>query len=170
VGRVVQKWCDERGTKISPDIIKELFIGEFVHRDALVALRRVVQHHVESKTEDVVLVLSIEIKGECYDIEGRGNGPIDASVDVLRRTGQNVQVKSLYTHSLGEGSDAQAIAYVEAQRDGVVCFGVGIDPNTELAQIKALFSGVNRIGMREEIIAQKLEDRPWGRHFSQENH
>jgi len=155
VGRVVQKWCDERGTKISPDTIKDLFTREFVHRDGLLALRGFSQHHAETKAKDIAIELGVEIHGKRFDVEGRGNGPIDASVDALRGIGQNVEVKSLHTHSLGEGSGAQAIAYVEVEREGVVCFGVGIDTNTELAQIKALFSGVNRAVIKEELLVQK---------------
>jgi hypothetical protein len=48
-------------------------------------------------------------------------------------------------HSLGSGTDATAIAYIEAIRsDGSRSFGAGTDTSIELASVKALLSALNR--------------------------
>ena len=50
-------------------------------------------------------------------------------------------------HSLGEGSEAKAAAYVEMKRldNSKVTFGVGVDSNITIASIKAVFSAINRL-------------------------
>ncbi len=48
-------------------------------------------------------------------------------------------------HSLGQGSEARAVSYIQVRTDrGQVLFGAGIDTNIELASIKAIVSALNR--------------------------
>jgi 2-isopropylmalate synthase len=43
------------------------------------------------------------------------------------------------------GADAEAVAYVQVELEGRQRFGVGIDPNTTRAAIRALLAAVNRV-------------------------
>jgi 2-isopropylmalate synthase len=45
---------------------------------------------------------------------------------------------------MSEGASAQAASYIECAIDGKVLWGIGIDPNTTRASIKAVVSAVNR--------------------------
>ncbi len=48
-------------------------------------------------------------------------------------------------HSLGKGSEARAVSYIQIKTDrGQTLFGAGIDTNIELASIKAIVSALNR--------------------------
>ena len=47
-------------------------------------------------------------------------------------------------HTLSEGGDAQAAAYVELEIDGKTLWGVGIDGDISTASLKAVISAVNR--------------------------
>ena len=47
-------------------------------------------------------------------------------------------------HALSEGGDAYAAAYVEAEVNGQVLWGVGIDPSITTASFKAIVSAINR--------------------------
>jgi 2-isopropylmalate synthase len=55
-----------------------------------------------------------------------------------------VNVRDYAEHALTAGADARAAAYVEAEIDGVVRWGVGIDANIVNASLQALMSAVNR--------------------------
>jgi 2-isopropylmalate synthase len=50
--------------------------------------------------------------------------------------------------SSGDAGDARACAFMEVTRpgSGSECYGVGLDANIVTASIKALVSGVNRLG------------------------
>ena len=55
------------------------------------------------------------------------------------------QVLSYAEHSLGKGSEAQAVSYIQIKTErGQALFGAGIDTNIELASIKAIVSALNR--------------------------
>ena len=49
-----------------------------------------------------------------------------------------------YEHALSAGGDASAAAYLECTIDGDTFWGVGIDPNTTTASLKAIVSAINR--------------------------
>ena len=53
-------------------------------------------------------------------------------------------------HSLGQGSDAKAAAFIEMRdnRTGNVTFGVGVSSNITRASIRGVFSAMNRLAKR----------------------
>jgi len=77
---------------------------------------------------------------------GNGNGPIDAFTRALAATTlPKFEVLSYAEHSLGKGSEAQAVSYIQIKTErGQTLFGAGIDTNIELASIKAIVSALNR--------------------------
>ena len=81
-------------------------------------------------------------------LAGQGNGPIDAAVHALQSVGIKLQVRSYEERSMGKGGDAQACAFMEVTHNGNdrECYGIGMDPNIVTASIRALISGVNRLG------------------------
>jgi len=87
----------------------------------------------------------VRVGDETRSIEGRGNGPIDAFVHALREgLGISVDVVDYSEHTLGRGSDASAVSYVETTgADGKTRWGVGIDPNILTASLRAVVSAVN---------------------------
>jgi 2-isopropylmalate synthase len=85
-------------------------------------------------------------------LTGTGNGPIDAAVHALQAVGIKVQVRSFEERSTRASStagDAQACAFLEliSASGGPERFGVGMDTNIVTASVKALLSGVNRLGV-----------------------
>ena len=78
-------------------------------------------------------------------VEGEGNGPIDALVDALsRELGVEVHVLDYHEHAMGRGEDATAAAYVEADVDGEVVWGVGIHSSIVTASLRAVVNAANR--------------------------
>ena len=94
--------------------------------------------------EDVYLTVSIADRGEIQELTGQGNGPIAAFCKILQDYGVDVRVLEYYDHALSAGGDASAAAYLECAIDGEVFWGVGIDPNTTTASLKAVVSAINR--------------------------
>ena len=94
--------------------------------------------------EKDALRVGLYVDGERREVEGFGNGPIAAFVDVLSAIGYDVRVLDYAEHALSAGGDAKAAAYLECAIDGQVYWGVGIDPNIVTASLKAVVSAVNR--------------------------
>jgi 2-isopropylmalate synthase len=89
----------------------------------------------------------LRIDGELRALTAEGNGPIDAFVRALVTTGLPLfDVLSYAEHSLGRGTTARAVSYIQIRTDrGTTVFGAGVDTNIELASIRAIVSALNRV-------------------------
>ena len=58
--------------------------------------------------------------------------------------GVDVRLLDYQEHTMSEGASAQAASYIECAIDDKVLWGIGIDPNTTRASLKAVVSAVNR--------------------------
>ena len=98
--------------------------------------------------EDGVVTMNAKLNwdGQERVLEGQGNGAIDAFVQALSQSlGRSVRVMNYAEHAVGEGANAQAVAYVEVRLDdGHTMFGVGMDANIVSASIRAIMSGLRR--------------------------
>jgi 2-isopropylmalate synthase len=145
---VVQGETDAHGGEMSAADIWRLFSRTYLDTVAPV---KYVEHHLFEHGKAQGIRLTVEANGATHLLTGEGNGPIDAAVHALRGLGVSVQVRSYEERSIGsssEAGDARATAFMELSRPGERdYYGVGIDGNIVTASIKALVSGVNRLGM-----------------------
>ena len=140
---VVQQVADDTGKEIMPDMIWELFEKTYL---APVAPIQLIDYRINSQTGDHLdLAATVQFKGEEHTIAGAGNGPINAFVHALRdNLGLQMKFLDYHQHAMGSGSDVNAVCIVKMQRaGGQVCFGAGIDPNTNTASMKAIVSATN---------------------------
>ncbi len=147
--REVQKLTDAQGGEMSAADIWRLFSDTYVDTDTPV---RHCEHHLFEHGNAQGIRLVVEIGGTRHLLVGEGNGPIDAAVHALRTVGIDVQVRSFEERSIApsaDGGNAQACAFLEltpAGEGGGDRYGVGIDSSIVAASIKALVSGLNRLG------------------------
>ncbi len=144
----VQRHTDSHGGEMTAADLWALFSRSYLENDRPL---RYVEHHLfeHGKLQGIRLV--VERAGVAHVLSGEGNGPIDAAVHALQCGGVDVQVRSYEersTRASEQAGDAQACAFIELipSGGGAECYGVGIDSNIVTASIKALISGVNRLG------------------------
>jgi 2-isopropylmalate synthase len=84
--------------------------------------------------------------GVDHVVSGAGNGPIEAFIGGFRREFDiQVRIADYEEHAIGDGANAQAICFVEAQVAGAPpAFGAGIDGSIVRASLNAIISAVNR--------------------------
>jgi len=143
IGRLINEVADTRGTELTPADVHEVFRQEYLERRTPLAL----QHFKTTERDsDVTCVATLVIEGVARELTGQGNGPIDAFTRALAATAlPRFEVLSYAEHSLGKGSEARAVSYIQIKTDrGQTLFGAGIDTNIELASIKAIVSALNR--------------------------
>jgi 2-isopropylmalate synthase len=144
--RVVQAKTDSEGGEVTGKDLWEIFEDEYLPTDSApwgrFRLKGLSQTSVLN--EDVHLTVSILDRGEKHELTGQGNGPIAAFCNILQSYGVDVRVLDYYEHALSAGGDASAAAYLECSIEGEVFWGVGIDPNTTTASLKAVVSAINR--------------------------
>jgi len=89
----------------------------------------------------------INIDGNERTVTGSGNGLISSVVAALKADcGIDIEIIDYQEHALRQGSDSQAVAYVECRTpDKRVVFGVGIDGDVSTASVKAVLSAANAL-------------------------
>lgn len=146
--KVVQQKTDSEGGEVTGNALWQVFEDEYLptanddKKWGRFRLKGLSQTSVLD--EDVHLSISILDRGELVELTGVGNGPIAAFCNILQSYGVDVRVLDYYEHALSAGGDASAAAYLECAIDGEVFWGVGIDPNTTTASLKAVVSAINR--------------------------
>ncbi|MCB4359623.1 2-isopropylmalate synthase [Quatrionicoccus australiensis] len=145
---VVQQHTDTHGGEVSADDIWNIFARTYLDSAAPV---RYLGHHLFEHGAAQGIRLNVEIDGTPHLLTGEGNGPINATVHALQSAGIRIQVRSYEERSMvpiGEDGNARACAFMEIAGNGNGdCYGVGMDANIVTASIKALLSGINRIGI-----------------------
>ena len=139
--QAVQAVTDATGKELMSEQIWALFNREYLGQDGEYAY---VSHQLSTAKEHDIehLTLKLRCHGQGAVLHGEGNGPIDAIVDAL---GFRFDVLSYEQHSIGAGSDARAVAFVEITTSArATLFGAGIHENTVTASLLAVLSAVNR--------------------------
>lgn len=148
--RVVQNKTDQDGGEVSSSNLWDIFTDEYLpaqpDRIDLKWGRFELKKMRTESNMDGVVALDIILRDGSGELaaHGTGNGPISAFLDVLAKQGVKVRLLDYVEHTLSEGGDAQAAAYVELEVDGQVLWGVGIDGDISTASLKAVISSVNR--------------------------
>ena len=157
-GKIINRVADERGEELAPADILKLFQDEYLDREEprKLAADTVKETHEGGQVQIEATVLVIDPmtkKSESMEmIKGAGNGPVDAFVKALIKSGvEPFEVISYSEHSLGSGAEAKAVAYFEIKAGpGPSVFGAATDTDIEMASLKAVLSAVNRVaGLRK---------------------
>jgi 2-isopropylmalate synthase len=146
--RVVQNKTDAEGGEVSSAALWAIFTDEYLPAsDPAAKWGRFELKRMRTASEmDGVVNLDVVLRDGAGEIEvqGTGNGPISAFINVLNQNGVKVRVLDYVEHTLSVGAEAQAAAYTELEIDGRTLWGVGIDGDIATASLKAIISGVNR--------------------------
>ena len=156
--QVVQAVMDFEGKELTAQDIWQLFDREY-------GIGRIPapSHHIvdESRGANRSLVLSAEVQclGRQVKVQGSGSGPIDAFINGFNAaTGRSVRVLDYHEHAVGEGANAQAVAYLELRVDDQqTLFGVGMDANIVTASLRAIVSGIERAEATQRRTAAAAE-------------
>ena len=139
----IQKVADETGKEISSPEIWDIFETNFLKPKNNFAY----QSHRSSTKDDVnELEVKMVMNSKEVTVSGTGNGPIDSFVNGLsKELGINIKISDYHQSAISSGSDAQAAAYIELEKDGQTRWGVGINPNTTRASFEAIIVGLSKI-------------------------
>jgi 2-isopropylmalate synthase len=140
--QVVQAVTDATGKELSSEAIWSLFEREYLGENGTYVYGGHQLSPLREHQNIERLTLKLKCNGQGALLHGEGNGPIDAIVDAL---GLRFDVLSYEEHSMGSGSDARAVAFVEITTPArSTLFGVGLHENIVTASLMAILSAVNR--------------------------
>ena len=143
--KTIQHITEDTGTEISPVVMWDAFRTEYLPETPRFRLS---SHELRSDSASGLtsITAQLDVDGERLTVTGEGNGPIDAFVHALRSgLGSSIDVLDYAEHAMGQGSQATAVAYVETSADsGNVRWGVGTDPSTVTASLRAVLNAHER--------------------------
>jgi 2-isopropylmalate synthase len=92
-------------------------------------------------------ILTLDMDGEAKEAMTRGNGPVDALFNAMRKlVPHDAAVLKLYeVHAVTEGTDAQATVSVVLEEHGRSVRGTGSDVDTLVASAKAYVNALNKL-------------------------
>ena len=151
----VQEYQKRNGLeKVSHEEIMDIFRKEYLYKNEPLHFRKLQVTELGDDSEsgyDTRVRLTYTGEGEMQVIRAEGNGPLDAvQRGMLDELGINVRILDYEEHALGSGSDAQAAAYIHLidNETGRITYGAGVSSNITRASVRAVFSAVNRLGIR----------------------
>ncbi len=146
--QVVQRKTDTEGGEVSSADIWVIFQDEYLPVDVKEEKWGRFELLSTATNSDLGGTVSLKIRlrdeDDVVDKDGEGNGPVDAFLKILEKEGITIQLFDYVEHTMAQGGDAHAAAYVELEVNGRTLWGVGIDPDISTASLKAIVSAVNR--------------------------
>lgn len=142
--QAVQKVTDDSGKEVRAADIWAIFEREYLTRAEPIEY---VSHTLFDEGGKQGVKIRVRRFGKEEQLEGFGNGPIDAAMAALKL---GIELRHYEEHSIGSGTDAKAVAFMEVadpEHTGDL-FGVGIDANIITASYKAMISAANRAASR----------------------
>jgi 2-isopropylmalate synthase len=145
VGKTIYNLADQLGRELSPEEVRDAFFKYFANiSEPLHVVDYDLEHHT-AQSGQVQCRAQVLVNGEAKEVEGMGNGPINAFVQALERENmKDFALTDYRSHALHGGSSSDAAAYVQLKHDdGRLLWGAGVDPSIEMAGLKALVSAWN---------------------------
>jgi 2-isopropylmalate synthase len=137
----VQEITDAQGGEMTSDDLIELFREHYLRPGRY----DLVSYVHSSRAGEDDLELQLRVDGEVRELRGAGNGAIAALADALRREfGVEVRVRTYHEHAMSATTQADAVAYVEADVDDEAYWGVAIDSSIVTASLQSVLGAVNR--------------------------
>ena len=152
-GALVKAECDRVGRELSSDELFGVFRRHYLEVPQKYALAGHTLFEESGSENGVHFKGALSVAGIRRELEGTGNGPLDAFFNALRSIGiTGYTFQSYHEHAISTGSDSKAIAYIELQTpDKKPVFGVGIESNINLASIQGVLCAMNRAEARDKV-------------------
>jgi 2-isopropylmalate synthase len=146
--KTIQTITEDTGTVIDPADMWATFCEEYLPEHPSIEL---LSHETTTGEKGASVTAQLLVDGEHITVSGLGNGPIAAFVAAVQADlGMSIDVHDYSEHSMGAGSEATAVAYVETERldpdggAGTVMWGVGQHESILTASLRAVVSALNR--------------------------
>jgi 2-isopropylmalate synthase len=149
----VQAITDARGGELTADELLAAFHEHYLAHTRPYELGPYT--HTSADTDQISAELTRD--GEALEVSGAGNGPIAALVDAFEQNfGIAISIRNYHEHAMAAAADATAAAYIEADIDGDLVWGVGLHPSIVTASLRAVVNAVNRALAQRKALEEAL--------------
>lgn len=159
LGYFITGISDNDQAELQPDEIFTAFKTEYINRFSPIDISDATFNHLSTTKDENDDSISVKmravINGESFNLEGDGNGRLDAVSDALKKTSYNFEYEFItYSeHAVSKDSDSKAAAYVcIADKTGKQYWGVGTHADIIIASINALVTALNRMNEKGHFV------------------
>ncbi|MBK5211705.1 MAG: 2-isopropylmalate synthase [Coriobacteriia bacterium] len=152
VGYFIKDFSDKTHKELAPGEVFDLFNQEYVNCFTPIDITDITFQKdpasISSKDVSFNTTVVANINGDIFELEGHGNGRLDATRKALMKGPYNREYTFVtYTeHALEKEADSMAVAYVAiADKNGRIYWGVGTHTDIIYASVNALVCAINRM-------------------------
>lgn len=92
-----------------------------------------------------VASIGISISGEQFEAAASGNGPVDASINALKKIiNRKMTLKEMTIQSISKGSDDVCKVHVQVEHDGILYYGFCANTDIVAATVEAYIDCINK--------------------------
>lgn len=145
LGYKVKSVSDHRHKELLPDEVREIFEKEYVNLEAPL---KVLEHHYKQVDGNINATVTAEYKGEIKQLEGFGNGRLNAVNEAIKGIIPfDYHIETYQEHALTRTSKSLAVSYVALQKEGEdkLIWGAGIHSDIIVASVNALVSALDNM-------------------------
>ena len=157
----IQTIAEDTGTEIAPAEMWAAFSAAYLPPHPSIEL---VTYDTKTAAAGTAIVARLNVNGRDRTVRGAGNGPVAALVQALRTEFDlPLEVLDFSEHAVGAGTDASAVAYIEARDgNGTVRWGVGMHESVLTASLRAVVGAFTRLHPHasERPSAPRLDTQP----------
>lgn len=132
------------------DTRKEIYdedLLEMMGLDRNSKIYRIEHLHVSIDTTDQSSAfVTLERNGEVLSSEGKGNGPVDATINAIDKIiDPQVKLEEYLVQAITGGSNDMGKVHIQVSKDGVFYYGFGSDTDIVYASAKAYVDALNKL-------------------------
>ena len=147
----IQRRAEMQEGELSPEQILHVFRAEFMNNDGRYSLAG---YQIDKQGNQYHVQASINDGSQLTLIHGHGSGAISAFADAMHKaTGIDVQIVQFDEQAISEGSDATAMAFVQASIRGSRYTAVAQDGDTLSASLNAILFTINKAIIDSRAVA-----------------
>jgi len=149
--RVVQNQAEVSGGEVSAETIWKLFNDSYIHQSITHKTTARLGAFEHQRTTHDRIQAQLIFEDETIQVSGEGHGVIDAFAQALKNHyGIIINIQEYNEHALQEGSDAEAVSYIQVNINNQPYYGVAIHEDTVTASLNAILSATNQFMLESQ--------------------
>ena len=143
VGHYIKIISDEAKRELSNNEIFDAFIKEYQNKENKI---KFLSYNVINNEKQTGITLKLNINGKNIEKTNIGNGPIDATIGILKEMGYNFEFKNYIQQSCQDDQEKSiAISYINIKLNNKDIWAVGKDEDIIKSSLLGIISAVNKI-------------------------
>ena len=143
VGTYFKEVSDSAQRELSNDEIYEAFVKEYQNRNDTI---KAISYNVDNEENQTTIHIKFKINNEIIRKTASGNGPIAATINILKELGYDFEFKNyIQQSSQNKEESSEAITYINIKKDEKSIWAVGKDEDVLKSSLLVIISAVNKI-------------------------